>query len=448
MTRITIGDVRTTFGLTNSYDIMNAIRNEASAQFQQYVPLANADNIAEVGAGLSALQTVQNEFISTLVDRIGLTVIKSVSLNNPLKKFKKGVLPHGRTIQEVFVDITHEHLYDPEQAEETVFKREIPDVHTLYHELNRQGFYKQTIQDESLQSAFISWSNFDSFIVRILNSIYNSAEVGEYYYMRMLLDNYASKGLYNFVRVADPMANGTNMSNLVKQIRTVAQQMTLPMGTRKFNSAGVHTRTEMDRLHLIITPELQATMDVDVMAKAFNMDRTSFLGRVTVIDEFATPGMHAVLIDEDFFMVYDRIQKMETIRNTEGLYWNYTYHVWQILSASRFSNAVAFIDEGATDIPPITQVIVSPIIENVKAGKTKQFTAQVRTSVDDADTSVVWSVEGKDGTAVATGTSITQDGILTVASDQTGRLTIKATASYAGDPDPVNVVGEAIVSVG
>src|SRR5699024_7863746 len=99
MARITINDVQTTMGVNETYDIVNAIRNSGSPQMQQYVPLAHKDNVAEVGAGLLLNQTVQNEFLSSLVDRIGLVVITQTHLNNHLKKFKKGQMPYGRTIE-------------------------------------------------------------------------------------------------------------------------------------------------------------------------------------------------------------------------------------------------------------------------------------------------------------------------------------------------------------
>ena len=86
MSRITIGDVSTTFpSLTNSYDIVNAIRNEATPEFRQYVPLANAENVAQVGAGIMVNPITQNEFLVQLINRIGLTVIKHKALNNPLR---------------------------------------------------------------------------------------------------------------------------------------------------------------------------------------------------------------------------------------------------------------------------------------------------------------------------------------------------------------------------
>jgi UDP-N-acetyl-D-mannosaminuronic acid transferase (WecB/TagA/CpsF family) len=106
MARITIQDVKTMLNVGETYDIVNAINNSASSAFQQYVPLANAENVAAVGAGIQVNQTIQNEFLSNLIDRIGLTVVKRASLQNPLKKFKKGAMPLGRTIEEIFTDIT------------------------------------------------------------------------------------------------------------------------------------------------------------------------------------------------------------------------------------------------------------------------------------------------------------------------------------------------------
>ncbi|WWT42433.1 major head protein [Bacillus phage vB_Bsu_hmny2] len=437
--RVTFNDVKTSLGVTESYDIINAIRNSATDNFKTYVPLANAENVAEVGAGILVNQTVQNEFLTALVDRIGLVIVKSISLRNPLAKFKKGSLPMGRTIEEIFTDITKEKLYDVDEAEQKVFEREIPNVKTLFHERNRQSFYHQTIQDDSLKTAFISWGNFESFIASIINAIYNSAEVDEYEYMKLIIDNYYSKGLFKVVKVDDPMASTGALTNFIKKARATALKMTLPQGTRDYNAMAVRTRSDMRDIHLFIDADLNAELDVDVLAKAFNMDRTTFLGNVTVIDGFASTGLKAVMVDKDWFMVYDTLQKMETIRNPRGLYWNYYYHVWQVLSASRFANAVAFVS--GDDVPAVTQVIVSPAIASVKQGKSQAFTAYVR-ATDDKEHKVVWSVDG-----ASTGTSISGDGVLTVAANETNQLTVKATVDIGTTDKPKPVVGEAVVNV-
>jgi len=439
MARITFKDVKLNLGITESYDIINAIRNSASTQFQQYVPLANAENVAQVGAGIQITSALQNEFVTALVERIGLVVLRNVTLKNQLKKFKKGQMPQGRTIEEIFTDLATEYQYDAEEAEQEVFKRVIPDVKTLFHERNRQGFYKQTIQDDSLKSAFVSWGNFEGFISSIINAMYNSAEVDEFKYMKLLIDNYHSKNLFTVVPVVQPDTE-TASREFIKKLRATALKMTLASGSRNYNSLAVHTRSDMDSLHLIIDADLVAQVDVDVLARAFNMDKTNFLGQITVIDNFASTGLEAVLIDESFFMVYDTLQKMETIRNPQGLYWNYYYHVWQVLSTSRFANAVAFV---SGEVAPITQVIVDPVAVTMKAGRSMELTAFVR-STDGQDYPVEWEVVGDHGTEVAVGTSISAKGVLTLGATQEGQLKVIATATHSVDQ---TVTGEAIVTV-
>jgi len=432
LARITVNTVKTSLGISETYDIINAIRN-SNPNFANYVPLATADNVAEVGAGILINQTVQNDFITSLVDRIGLVVIKHASLTNPLKKFKKGAMPMGRTIEEIFTDITKGQKYNVEEAEQKVFARVIPNVKTLFHERNRQDFYQQTIQDDSLKTAFVSWGDFDNFLSSIINAIYNSAEVEEYEYMKLLVDNYYSKGLFKVVPVQAPTTE-TTAKELVKAVRATARKMTLPTGSREFNALAVRQRSEMEDLHLLIDADLEATLDVDVLAKAFNMDRTTFLGHVTVIDGFSTEGLQAVLIDKDWYMVYDTLQKMETIRNPRGLYWNYYYHVWQVMSVSRFANAVAFV---SGTVPEVTQVIIDPTIVALNAGTTFQMNVFVR-NTDNVERAVVWSVEGAETT-----TTISSDGLLTVGANQTGEFRVVATVTTTtGD-----VTGESIVTI-
>ena len=259
--------------------------------------------------------------------------------------------------------------------------------------------------------------------------------------MKLVVDNYYAKGLFTVVNVDVPNT-ATNTAALVKKIRATARKMTLPNGSRNFNALAVRTRSEMDNLHLLIDADLEAEMDVDVLAKAFNMDRTTFLGHVTIIDGFSSAGLECVLVDESWFMVYDNLQKMETIRNPKGLYWNYFYHIWQTLSASRFANAVAFV---SGTVPAVTQVIVDPTILALKQNKTHQYNVYVR-ATDGEEHEVTWAVAGKDGNTVTSGTTVV-DGLLTLAPTQTGELIVKASVNIGTVELPELVTGESIVTV-
>lgn len=60
----------------------------------------------------------------------------------------------------------------------------------------------------------------------------------------------------------------------------------------------------------------------------------------------------AVLVDENFFQVYDNKDQFTEKYVASGLYWNYFYHVWKTVSTSDFSNAVVFVLDNATLTAP------------------------------------------------------------------------------------------------
>jgi len=413
----------------NGADILNAIWNEATPQYQAIVPQATNSNIIEVGRALDKLQTLQNEFIAALVDRISLVVIKKKMMRNPLAKFKRGDLLNGAIIEEIFVDLVQAKEYNPEIAESEVFKRVVPDTKVYFHQQPRKQFYKQTIQDSSLQQAFTDYRSFDNFLASVINAVYNSAEVDEY---RLMLELVNKAVRDEDMKVVEVKQTGTDKKadayELLEMMRTVFTRITLPMGSRFFNKAGVHTTTDESDVHVLMLPETQSMVDVNGLASAFNMDKATFLGNRTLVDGFADPNVLAVILDKNWFMVFDKLQKMESIRNSDGLYWNYSYHVWQILSYSLLENAVV-IKKGNG-----VKAIIDPKFVDVAKGATKQFTGEVIGATASAQS---WTVTG--GIA---GTTINTSGLLTVASGETATsltVTFKATVDGKDYTDDAHV---------
>ena len=110
------------------------------------------------------------------------------------------------------------------------------------------------------------------------------------------------------------------------------------------------------------------------------------------------------------------------------------------VTAAASGNSSKSASATVTVTPPasVTGVSISPAGATVEAGKTVQFSATVN-GTGGYDDSVTWSVSG----GVNAGTSISADGLLTVAADETATsLTVTATAS--GDS---GIYGTATVTV-
>ena len=89
-------------------DLLNSIRAEQSAEYQERVPMATGSNDLEVYASLESYPTAKNEFINTLTNKIGKTMFFNKVFNNPLKMLHRGMLPFGNSVEEMFVELAEQ----------------------------------------------------------------------------------------------------------------------------------------------------------------------------------------------------------------------------------------------------------------------------------------------------------------------------------------------------
>ena len=435
---------------STSVDILNAIRNSATANYRDYVPAAqpNLDSIREIGAVIMQFPALQNEFLSALINRIGRVMITSKMYSNPWNVFKKGVLEFGETIEEIFVNIAKPFEFDPAVAESKVFAREIPDVRAAFHILNYQKFYKATIQNEQLRQAFLSWQGITDLIAKIVDSMYTGANYDEFQTMKYLLARHILNGELHPQEIADHSV-AANLKSVVGDIKGVSNNFEFM--SNKYNLAGVANYTMKDNQYIIVTSDFDARMDVEVLASAFNMSKADFMGHRVLIDSFGsldidrlnllfkddanyTPltsdeidalnAIPAVLVDGDWFMIFDNLYNFTEQYNGEGLYWNYWYHVWKTFSISPFANAVVFVP----GTPYVSGITISPARAQVVQGQGIILNADV-TAVNFASKAVDWHLEfvekfpdiESSAEASAGATSVSFDGDTVAASALVGR---------------------------
>lgn len=403
----------------SSIDILNVIRANASSVYQERIPQATRDNIRDVGNAMMTYQSTQNEFLSALVNRIGRVIITSKMYSNPLKEFKKGMLEYGETVEEIFVNIAKAHQYDPATAENEVFKREIPDVQAVFHRLNYQNFYKATISNDQLRQAFLSINGITDLIAKIVDSMYTGAEFDEFTIMKNLIYDAGVKG--ELYPVTIPAVSTENAKTIVSKIKGISNS--LEFMSDKYNAMGVKTFSKKNEQILLLNAEFDAVIDVEVLASAFNMDKAQFIGQRVLVDDFGgLENVVAVLVDKDWFMVFDNFMNFTEQYNGEGLYWNYWYHVWKTFSVSPFANAICFV----TGTPSVTSVTVSPSTLTVAKGKSGQLSAVVEVE-NYAPKTVTWTLSG-DSTVTST---IDSNGKITIAADEANTtITVTATSTF------------------
>ena len=360
----------------STIDILNVIRQNADTAYQNAVPeVSKATDIPKVGEVINGQLAFQNTFLNALMNRIAAVRVQSATFNNPYAALKKGYLEFGESIEDIFVGIARVVDYDPAKGASREFARTIPDVRSVFHTLNWKVMYPITIEDEQLKQAFMSLNGVTDLIAKIVDQLYTAAEYDEFLLFKYMLIKAVSHGNMYPVGIGD----GTDLKKAAVAFRGTSNQ--LPFMHNKYNASGVYTTTPKDRQAIFMDADFNAQYDVDVLASAFNMDKADFMGRLYLIDNWTEfdnarfdtirknndsieevtqeelnlmNGVKAVMVDIDWFQIYDNNNKFTEKYNAAGLYWNYFYHTWKTVSWSPFANAVVFALDSANTALPAT----------------------------------------------------------------------------------------------
>lgn len=337
----------------NVLEILNTIRDNASAEYQARIPEATRLNLESIRYAMIDDDNIMvaNEFTNAILNKLVKVVLHSKRFENPLKSLKKGKKPLGDTVEEIYTNFIKGKQYDKEGKE--LLTRHLPDVKTLYHRMNYQMKYPITISREALSRAFVSEEALEKFISDTITALYNSSELDEFINIKQLIASAIENGAMKVVDIADPLTSKTNAEEFITSVKSVSEMMPFPstewngyisaQGEAPTDSIPVTTFSRKSEQILIIDASTNVKVSVDVLANTFNMSVAEFNEtRKIVIDAFPVEGVRAVLVDEAFFQIFDDLFVIKPFENGDGLYTNYILHVWMTLAYSILVNAVAF----------------------------------------------------------------------------------------------------------
>lgn len=379
----------------STMDILNVIRQNASQEYQDQVPeVTKATDIPRVGEVLYGYPALANQFISALVNRIAAVRVKSATFNNPYADLKKGFLEFGETMEEVFVQIAKARVFSYEKAEARELKRTMPDVRTALHSMNWNVQYPVTVTETDLQKAFLSMDGVQDLISRIVDAIYQAANYDEFLLFKYLIIKSYAAGKITAIKISD-----TDIKDAAVNFRAASNNLTFM--SNRYNAANVQTVTPKSDQVIFMDSKYNAEYDVNILAAAFNMDRADFMGRLYLIDDFSTfdndrfdviraesdmidevtaddlnkmKNVKAILLDKEWFQVYDNVARFTEKFVAAGDYWNYFFRVQKTISWSPFSNAIAFQTNDVSPAATLTGVVTG--VE--KGDKITVFTVEIK----------------------------------------------------------------------
>lgn len=385
--------------VTNA-QLFNSIYSACSPNFQSRIPKMDKQNMAQIGMLITAseFQAEFNEWLNQAVNRIGLVLIRENVIENRLQKFIYGTMEFGDAIEELAVQVIKAEDYDMGIQNGSVdpFRISNPDVKALYHRVNSKKKYRVTTYPEQVKRAFLNEGGISRLFMSITQQLINGARVDDWLSMKEIFNVYLNDKTKLPIKdtqlvSVNPVIDETTGKQFISLVKNTFSNMMFPSGC--FNQMGIIRQSYPDDMVLFIRADLANFIDVEVLASAFNRDDLDFTpssgGRrvqIEIVDDFGgvypedangnrlfpiynqfggttgtyssteggttvvevdhwvdpNEGVYAILADRYFLLITRQLERMETIWNPEGLYWNEFYHLWSQYGYTGFYNNVVF----------------------------------------------------------------------------------------------------------
>ena len=399
---------------------------------------------------------LMNEFVPELVQKIVYTKLEIRLFRNPLQVLEGDELPLGGVGEEIYINPVVGRKFNVDDFAGLLAKYE-SDTKVEYHKVNSDMQYPVSITRAKIKNAFTSWENLNDFIEGVTNALYNGAYIDRYNMTKDLVVS-AYDGNNVQIEVISAVSSDATAKALIEKARSIFLDMQTP--TSKFNAWAkvggygneIITWTPKEDIVMLVRNDVLAKVDVNVLASAFNMDKTTFLGNVIGVNDFdvyeyvkqadgttirrkAYDGSAIVgmLADKRWFKIRQQDFEMDEFYNPNNRVWTYYLNDNRMYSYSLFANAVVF----ATSLPevPATKIefiddTAFELEEGKKATRYLRITPPnaVVTITYTSATPAVVSVSKKSNTEVEiTGVDANASPVTITASDGTNSDTISVT---------------------
>lgn len=370
---------------------LNEIREtlvQDNSLYQEQIPLVNHYTSSQVyGQSLLALPSdMRNKFIQALVNRIAFTKFEMDYFENPLQELAGDDLPLGAIGQNVYINPARGRVYNINDFAGLLARYEA-DVKVEYNEINFDVQYPVTIIRKELEKAFVTWGDFESFLMGISTSLYNGAYIDDWKYTKKLISNaYRSNnvqmGTFTFANPAAPTAD--ELKGFVKKLREIFLNFKSPSSSyNAWAKVGGYGRaivswSKPEDIVVFISNKLASELSVDVLSVAFNMEKSDLLGKVYYVDnfdiidddgqtQFDGSNIYALICDKRWFKIRTKDAFMDEFYNANNRSWQEFYNVIKSFNYSLFANAYMLV--GALPTVNITSASFNETAPEVTAGE-------------------------------------------------------------------------------
>lgn len=278
-----------------------------------------------------------NGYLSTLVKQYGV-IFQRVSLaQNPLRMFKKGLMPFGANLESIVYDTVEAKQYNP------FFKDSKGNKLSPYEQnlLNPVGGTYSDTQDISMPVTIIdtvdtqyfqNLAQFHTYVWGKIASLVNGAVLDEFYHTKMTMSRPIAD---NKMPVLNIKAGADETKKLAKAIKSTAMKMRY--FSRKYNGEGINQATLVQNIVVVVPVDRSVDLDMDYFGQLFNPENArDFNVQYVQVDTFPSIWKYS----KDHIVTQDDADKGYVDVRTPGNNYGY-YNIGDTIKAGTLAKANA-----------------------------------------------------------------------------------------------------------
>ena len=439
-------------GLVTSLNAIREMSVKEGKAYHEYVPIiSSTTDIGALAQPVLNYVNVRNDFMSMLINKIVATKFEVKYFKNPLQVLEGDEMPLGYATEDIYINPAKGRRMNVDDFAGLLAKYEA-DVKVQYNHINMDLQYPVTVSYTQLKKAFTSWTSLEKFIDALSMSLYNGAYIDEFRFTKNLIGGAYLKNQVQY-EVVSGVNTEANAKAFVTKMRELYLNMQMPSSKyNAWNKVGgegrpVETWSMPENLVFVIRNDILAYIDVNVLATAFNVNKTDLLGRILPVDNFSAfdddgneifDGANIIgfIGDKSWFRIQRQDMFVEEFRNPNNRTYQMYLNLIKQYQYSLFANGMVICTQAP--VVDASSVKATPETLAVKVGE--KATVKVATEPITSTAKVTISGSGTYTTA-----QVSADGrTITVTGKSAGSETITITATNS---DNSTVTSELTVTV-
>ena len=370
---------------------LNQLREISSTIYHEYVPVIDdSTDISAFAQPILEYPVVYNEFCDVLVNKLVYSQFETMTFNNPLRVLEGDRIPLGYAGEHVYTNPAQARGFNVNDFAGLLVKYEA-DVKVEYHTVNSDVQYCVTVARQQLKKAMTSWDNLAEFITQLSNSLYNGCYIDEFRWTKNIISGAFKENRAVYQKIT-AVTTADTAKAFVEKARELFLNFQLPSTSynawAKNGGEGrpITTWSRPEDIVMVVRNDIRAKLDVEVLASAFNIDKTTLLGNIITVDNFDSfddegnkvydgSSIVGILADRAWFKIKTQDMFMENFYNANNRTMQYYLNVIRMYNMSLFANGVIF----ATADPVVAATEVKFVEDEAEVGVGQKVTLHVVT---------------------------------------------------------------------